>query len=164
VVFEPDDALEEAEGAALATTDDATTDDTTALDTALEPAMPPVTEEPATPVEEGTVAPVAPVAATLPVLATGWPTERPISLLPNVLDRRAPILRTSISVPDSTHSQEHRPRCNWHWRNRSFPPSWQWRQKRQRPMRRRRRPRRTGGCWRLPRHCSPPRFGWRVRR
>jgi hypothetical protein len=27
VVFEPDDALEEAEGAALATTDDATTDD-----------------------------------------------------------------------------------------------------------------------------------------
>jgi hypothetical protein len=82
VELDPDDALEEAEGAALATTEDATTDDTTALGAALEPATPAVTEEPATPV--ALVAPAAPVATTLPALDTGWPIEPPISLLPHV--------------------------------------------------------------------------------
>lgn len=128
--LDPDDALEDAEGAALAATEDATTDDTTALGAALEPATPAVTEEPATPVEEGKtvapVAPAAPVAETLPALDKGWPIEPPISLLPNVLDRRSPILGPVSSGPDSTYSQEHRPRYNSRWRNRSFRPRRQW--------------------------------------
>lgn len=106
--LDPDDELAEAEGAALATTEDTTTDDAatdeamtdeaTTLGAALEPATTPVTEVPTTPVEATTAFTL--VAETLPTLDEGLPVEHAISPLHNVW----------ATGSDSAYSQEHRPR------------------------------------------------------